>query len=168
MEGKFGCMLCRYEGYSYKYKYTWALLTASEGVLSEQSTTNIFSHSQRLHLLVVNHLDAQYHNISSRPFSSSTGSRLWGLTTAHGTKIAGCARGWVIHSCTRTDALMDQGTHADIETMQYTSMRWFIYSHIIRSSSLLSSSPSRRILVPVDPCSRHNPKQSSKMQLTHV
>ena len=39
---------------------------------------------------------------------------------------------------------------------------------IIRSSSLLSLCPSRGILVPVNFCSRHNPRQSSKVPLPPI
>ena len=46
--------------------------------------------------------------------------------------------------------------------------RQFTYLHIIRSSSLLSLSPSRRIRVPVKLYFRHNPKQSSKVPLLLV
>ena len=56
--------------------------------------------------------------------------------------------------------------YSRIKTMNRANIRWFLHCHIIRLFSSLSLS--RRMLVPADLCSRHKPKQSSKVALPLV
>ena len=146
-----------------------ATLIPSQGVVCKRSTTALAAQSE-----VVTCRFLQFHPSTTVPIGASNpqgrAHEVSGLSYGPISKCWLCTRVCYaflnMKKKTRTNKEIE--VHAEKERMSYINTRRFLYRYVIRSSSLLSLSPFRRIIVPVNLHSRHNPKQSSKAPFLSV